>query len=245
MMVGSSPVCPPPRCASATATSPSREEAPPASTPNPFEGESTVGAASESAAAARSAWDTFGSAAPPLLSTARARADSGAAATRRANPRWVSSPSALSSPASTSASAHSRSRRSTRISAWSRAALASIASSSAACTATVIFDSSAPFAARSRSACSAASLSACTPASSSPARDTPAPAASNAAPALLASSRIAASCAAAGSRFTLGLFRMFLARAAYLSVFSVSSRFVSVGLTHAIMHVLEFPPRES
>ena len=48
-----------------------------------------------------------------------------------------------------------------------------------------------------------------------------------------------------GSRFTLGLFRMFLARAAYLSVFSVSSRFVSVGLTHAIMHVLEFPPRES
>ena len=242
MMVGSSPVCPPPRVASPRPSRSSREEEPPASTPNPFEGESTVGAASESGGGAVRVGHLRERRPAPPLDGSRARGFR-AAATRRANPRWVSSPSALSSPASTSASAHSRSRRSTRISAWSRAALASIASSSAACTATVIFDSSAPFAARSRSACSAASLSACTPASSSPARDTPRARERRAG--VVGVSRIAASRAAAGSRFTLGLFRMFLARAAYLSVFSVSSRFVSVGLTHAIMHVLEFPPRES
>ena len=54
-----------------------------------------------------------------------------------------------------------------------------------------------------------------------------------------------ASSAAAGSRFTIGLFLICLARSAYLKVFSVSSKLLSAGLTQAIMRLLLFPPRES
>lgn len=51
--------------------------------------------------------------------------------------------------------------------------------------------------------------------------------------------------AALGSRFTTGLFFMFLALFAYRSVFMLSSRFTSAGLTQAIMTVRLLPPRES
>ena len=55
-----------------------------------------------------------------------------------------------------------------------------------------------------------------------------------------------ATCATAlGSRFTFTAFLMFLALCAYLSVFSVSSKFVSTGETHATTHVRELPPSES
>ena len=47
------------------------------------------------------------------------------------------------------------------------------------------------------------------------------------------------------SRLTTGLFRMFLALAAYLSVFKLSSKLASAGDMHAIMHVLALPPNES
>lgn len=38
---------------------------------------------------------------------------------------------------------------------------------------------------------------------------------------------------------------MFLALLAYLRLFNVSSKFISAGETHAIIDVLELPPRES
>ena len=47
------------------------------------------------------------------------------------------------------------------------------------------------------------------------------------------------------SLFIIGLFLMFRARDAYFTVPCVSSKFDSAGDTHAIMVVLEFPPRES
>ena len=55
----------------------------------------------------------------------------------------------------------------------------------------------------------------------------------------------AATAAPPGSRFTFTVFLMFLALVAYLSVFSVSSKLVSTGETHATTHVFEFPPSES
>ena len=54
-----------------------------------------------------------------------------------------------------------------------------------------------------------------------------------------------ASSAAAGSIFTIGLFLIWRARSAYRSVFSVSSKLLSAGLTQAIIRVLLLPPRES
>ena len=57
--------------------------------------------------------------------------------------------------------------------------------------------------------------------------------------------RSRASSAAAGSRLTMGLFLICLARSAYLSVFKVSSKLLSAGLTQAIIKVLLLPPRES
>lgn len=53
------------------------------------------------------------------------------------------------------------------------------------------------------------------------------------------------SSAAAGSRLTIGLFLICLARSAYRRVFKVSSKLLSAGLTQAIIIVLLFPPRES
>ena len=47
------------------------------------------------------------------------------------------------------------------------------------------------------------------------------------------------------SNVTVGVFTMFLALFAYLSVFRVSSRFASAGEMHATITVREFPPSES
>lgn len=48
-----------------------------------------------------------------------------------------------------------------------------------------------------------------------------------------------------GSLLITGLFLMFLALDAYLSVFRVSSKLYSAGDIQAIIVVLEFPPNES
>ena len=48
-----------------------------------------------------------------------------------------------------------------------------------------------------------------------------------------------------GSRLTIGLFYIFLARFAYFNVFKLSSKLLSAGLTHAIIKVLELPPKLS
>ena len=48
-----------------------------------------------------------------------------------------------------------------------------------------------------------------------------------------------------GSQLMTGLFLMFLALLAYLRVFRVSSKLYSAGEIHAIIVVLEFPPKES
>ena len=59
---------------------------------------------------------------------------------------------------------------------------------------------------------------------------------------------VACSCeifASVGSCATIGLFLIWRARLAYLSVFSVSSRSASEGETLAIISVFELPPSES
>lgn len=45
--------------------------------------------------------------------------------------------------------------------------------------------------------------------------------------------------------FTTGLFRMFLALAAYINVLAVSSTHCCVGAMVAMMQVFVYPPRES
>ena len=165
-----------------------------------------------------------------VLATASAREDSGAAATNLANAAWLTSPTFASSPASTSVPAIAPSSCSTLMHATSLSARARIASSSAASTAAVTFARTDFVRASSFSAPSAASLSAFTPCSSRPAMTTPAPGPRPLAPVApppppAPSARVAASCAVAGSLFTITLFRMFLARAAYFSVFNVSSKF--------------------
>mmetsp|Transcript_9894 Transcript_9894/g.40048 ORF Transcript_9894/g.40048 Transcript_9894/m.40048 type:complete len:298 (-) Transcript_9894:980-1873(-) len=190
--------------------------------------------ANATAAAALSAAVTGGILAP--AAPAASRALSGAVAAILAKPLRVSSPALESRDATTSAPTSSCSSLSTWTTAASRSARAAMASSSATFALSETAASSDRAAASASSAPSALCLSARTSSSC--------PSFSNAeAPIAVDGSTTAASCWT--SRFTTGLFRIFLALAAYLSVLRVSSRLASAGDMHAIMHVRELPPSES
>ena len=206
--------------------------------PPPAETVRSDGDANATAAAALSAAVTGGIIAP--AAPAASRALSGAVAAILAKPPRVSSPSSASLDATTSAPTSSCSSLSTATVAASRSARATAASSSATFAASETAASSDRAAASSSSAPSAARLNALTSSSSRP-EASPEPPANDPPP--VDGSTTAASCWT--SRFTTGLFRMFLALAAYLSVLSVSSRLASAGDMHAIMHVRELPPSES